>query len=903
MEGEEGAGSSGNGPPKELLFIPKPPRLLSPSLKNEHEIKKEKLRPVKPLSFDELPRKLMLYLLQHKDKEEVVRAILLQESRNPLEICYQLRCLFESLPQKILANKKHIVQFFCDLELHMAEEDSDKKDFMTLLGQLFYFANEDLPWLGKILAQQEDVIQVAKTIDQKFGIVVSKVKNKLRDLWVRQEKTKLQPADMALQTAFPFVLAKFLITNYGTVNFMLIPHLQEVFLNSDSNLKGCETHFSRILSCLWDTPELCVALSNLKPPRMARGPINMILKLSLSMSRFAPLTNFSSQQMVLATALSALTSHLRQGESGNCFAASLAIGLLSSQLKLCVKDFSDLIFHGKLSRTVGKVKIDFPFLLKPDYSSYAQKITLNAKGAILEAQKKGRKLSQQFFQPKKETNIESSLLWRDPGIERICHALALIPEVDVKQVIEDWFVDKSTTKEVTIEELIEGLIVRYQKKYPGENEEINALKERLALAYESQTRNLLLKAWESSLASMAEGGEGGEIRRSISEAIYSALAGFCRRLKLGGVEHYLKELYKTIFERIWLQYDFSMGLEKSGDQLLQGAFVLHDQMTKKRYDNPKTFAVFIYDIVEKSEFKNVKIRELLLKYIETRDFIVDVIQHHHRESLIDGDPMRDYKKMQYTPWVMYCGNRSKAAMKVYFGKEKKWEEMMPKDSVDLLTNILLFRKKTFDENGELALKFIPVSTIGMHAFSLSLLHPSLPPMTLVEAELTQWIEKRLITVGIEVAGQIMTKDGLEKFIEFIKSGIVPERSRELFIDYVKQQTKEMTVYEWREIIRKFLSKEIVFNATSKRQWLRGIDMALFKALPKQDQKRIEQSAICFADTNWQHEGRSIYFCFACNPGSRYVELWECYEDGTHLELLDQSVWINGSTWEIYQPRG
>lgn len=841
------------------------------------------------------------------------------KGRPLLEIYSQITTLFQ-----MRHLKKTVIQRLSDFTFYiidLAGKDEEKLEFyQEILGKFFYLISVDISLGEKLVPLSKNFDSSLQIIEREFAASLSLIKEKLECFKERHRKTGIQSFEQAMQTAIPYILAQLLITGVGTINYLLIPSLQKNFLHDIFSKKYAENYFY-VLDCLWKSPQLCDQLAHLEAPTTPRAPTSIILKLSLSIQNLAPITNFNVQQMVLATALSALASHWRQRGSGSCFASSLTIGLLSSHLELCLKDFAQLIKSNKLSRTICHTVVDFPFLLTPNSSELHKKLFFTPEAKIVKKisedsmENSGELFSEEDIEEEIEGKMEEAFIWEAPGIEKVCHFLAIESQEGVEAAIKILCCEKEEEGdsyggvEATVGELLQQLVLYSKEKYSAENKDATVLFTQAALAYESQTCNLLVKAWESAIAGMTEGLDGGLIKQEIIKAVFKALIQCCREWKLeeGSVQIAYK-LKEQLLDYIHLQYDLSMYLPPStGREGVAGAFVLYDKIDNERIDNPLSFANFIQKaliaVAESLPLSPSQKNSLekLLHYTKQRNFIINTLCAYCPESILEADPIREYKKMHYAPWVNFSGNLSKVALQVYFEEKstKEIEKFMPANGLDLLKKIFLLKKKLVDRIEREEIKYIPVSTLGVHAFSLLLSHPS---FSLEEKmNFNEWVEQKLLTAGRTVSEALLPLENLEKIIKYVKKYLLTPNKELLLDNYLAKIPQELSVKEWRSILAAFLESNEPCDAFAHRQRVCSLDTAFYRALPLRLKQLLEASAVQFADTNWQYGNFDLHFCFVVNPATGEVEMWEAYDDGSHLQAIDQQQWIVKKTWEFYSP--
>ena len=141
----------------------------------------------------------------------------------------------------------------------------------------------------------------------------------------------------------------------------------------------------------------------------------------------------------------------------------------------------------------------------------------------------------------------------------------------------------------------------------------------------------------------------------------------------------------------------------------------------------------------------------------------------------------------------------------------------------------------------------------------------------------------------------------QNLMQRLKEILLHEMSEEevhRILDCVKGTQDGLTIKQYRHNILKNCHSVHPLPKVSIEKLVRQIDTALCQSLTPQLKKILEESAVHFADTNWCNGIQDLHFCFAVNPGTGELELWEAHANGTHLMALDQNYWLFNQKWEF-----
>lgn len=459
-----------------------------------------------------------------------------------------------------------------------------------------------------------------------------------------------------------------------------------------------------------------------------------------------------------------------------------------------------------------------------------------------------------------------------------------------------------------------------------EKKPLGTLYQKAVFAYESQISNPLLKVWENAIAGMAEGKERGLIKTLILNSTCRTIDEIIQKtypIKAGMVESFIHLLENKLISAIQLQYDpvIHKNAIANDQRSIESAFVLYDKSTSfnfsewMRIDTPAAFQAFLARKVEEvisdlGEKKNNNLQKLFLKQIHrilleslhSNEFLETLLKHYHPENANIEHPLQQLSSLQYTPWTTMTGNDSKNVFNVYMETSLNNPTMRfaPNSAKALLARIINIARETGSNNNPThANILIPARILSLHTFLLMPDHPSLVHALKYKGGDESWIDEHVIDPGKQVSDTFIDMKTRLVLIVYAYQNLLPRDKILEFIKEVSNAPELISIKNFRNFVLKSLNDFVPADDFVKVARARQLDTLLCQNMPEALRKKIETSAVHFADTNWAEGIHDIHFCFAVNPGTGELELWEVYDNGTTLSALDQNKWLLNKEWEIF----
>lgn len=774
-----------------------------------------------------------------------------------------------------------------------------------VLGQLIYLVNINPP-LALAAIQAPHTNMAIENINKEFNISIQDLCYRLQSHYVAHYETQLQEPDVAIHHMIPVEIAKALLTDSGSINIGIIDILSDIFLSSEGHHLDHEANLSYALKLLQRSPKLRGEFDKIKAPNSSKMPSNDVIRASLGIETSQSISVYHTK----LTALIALLSHLRQGDEGSCFAISLAIEILSAHLGCCFKDLRQLLQESKLSRQVQNVCKDIPFIKRISDENLEKLITVDHNGCILLKNRKGAEI------------------WEAPGLQAACLSIGLkTPKQAIQAILSNLFDKTSQPMDCRINDLIKKLC-EYAQQQGISQKPLGDLYSQACFAFSSQTSQPLLKIWENAIASMAEAEEGSMVKTAILESILDSLQFKLGELKIQPsrlLQRLFLNVQKQLYESIQLQYDpATRNHWDENSHMTQGGFVLYSH--GKRIDNESLFRSFVQStlshvdqLLQTSQLKENERTELaktihiLNTYLDSHDFMNYLLARYHPSnttlvSQLKPNEALHYDTLSFTPWITQTGNNSKAVLKIYLETDNQItaERFVSKGAEEALTNIIEMCKRMSDEEKRLFVnnpnKLKPFCILGKHRLPFMAGNPSLATAWQKNQPTSDWIREFVINPGLDIANTPTDKTFHKQILDNLKSDIFPRflSSQDILacLNLIKDIPEQITIQSYRKAIVAICQKVKGLHNPTINNLVRHIDTILCQSLEPTLKKKLEESAVHFADTNWCNGIHDIHFCFTVNPGTGQLELWEVYSNGSHLVALDQNYWLFNQKWEF-----
>lgn len=715
------------------------------------------------------------------------------------------------------------------------------------------------------------------SIDNAFRNAIKKVHKQVDSLYKSQMQTGLQNAEVVRQIAFPTEIAHLIVLSTGAVNFTIIPEIIDEFIENSKEVNNFSAGLKTGLQLLWNSASLREKIASIRLNSPPSASALTVIRAALHIPFEQPVSDTDAK----ICAVSALLTHLRQSKSGSCFATFIAIELQSIAPLQCIDDFLHLLQKGFLERNVDETKRTFPYLLSQSCEDLFKNITLNSSGHIRDA---------------KNGDV---CIWEDPGIKLVCTQLQI---KDPQTFFLNWLQAQTIPPNgltITIDRLLTELCLLNQQ----------APIEEVRFIYSSMTSHPLLRAWENSLAGMAEGKRSGLLQTALEQTIQYFFEKKAERMKLLDVyqsEDIRAKLSKELSLRVRYLYDPAYVLTGRSD--CSGAFVLFDSKGKDdsttwtKIDSATTFQALIPSLIDSILPEDSKLKRGLYTVFASDKSLSKALKKYHRENELGNTRKKDLSKLRFTPWVTLIGNDPKMVFRVYLESEIPFNitEIRPSNAKDLLNTLIekytnlpeTIKKRNLREQSRLT----PVRIPGMHSFSLLAGHASLRPIYKSGFVKKTWIEEKILKEGFFISSLPMTSAYKQRLIDYVADKLINKSDAEAFRKKIAAQTETIKFKKFRNTL--FACVQEFLDEDEKNEWQRRIDLKMIQALPAPIREAWEDSIVHIADSNWQVSVNDVHYGIGINPSTGDLELFSVLDNGKIFDFLDQEQFFGRRVWEL-----
>lgn len=771
---------------------------------------------------------------------------------------------------------------------HSLRSPTDPKEETALvaaIGKLAFLTNHSPNTLLPLIDLSSPSV-TSRNLEEAFQQHLIKEKKTLAPLLPPENSRSFSLINTDSFQPLSLTLAQLLIQDTGSLNFGIIPSLLHSFFPLQTAPECVLSKIQRTLLLLYTSPQLRQQLNQMDfsspfPPSSAA-----LIRATLALPALTPIEPFHGK----ITALSALFSHLRQGEANSCFATFLAIQLLENAPHQCLQDFHQLLTKGALKRECEGTLTSFPFLIKTPSPSLKQAIEVQEGGWAL------------------FPNSPPTLLWENPGFLAAARALKhSSPQAIYQKILDNLASQRGFPFTTTPQELLTSLC------------QLSSSPTSTAFsAREAMRSSPLLRAWSNAIAGLPEGCMSGSIKKRSLESVAKCLL---KRVSTYG-EGEKKELnrffdlfYKELIQRSRFQYDpsFSHTSLAWDQRSTEGAYLLHDSNGQpfiekwSPIDTPQKFQNYIFQIAQEAwrKLHPLETPFPLASYLLSSQFLLDALYFYDLSNLFATSPLQDFQNLPYTPWIDRRGGNTQKVLQVYFEHSSlpSTFKSSPQNAQELLETILDYGKELSETTQKKLINqptfLLPVRTPGRHAFNLMLGHPSLKEGWTGEIPTHQWIHTHLLEPGQALSHAPCAPSTREKVERYSAQCFLPQKLHQAFFQATSALPHKLSIQGYREQLLHILKKLGSFSRETLPLIERQIDGHLVQALTHYQRQHLAACTLHFADTNWGMGAFNQHFCFLLNPGSGKVELWTVLSHNQGYWPLNQKSWVQEQIWEFF----
>jgi hypothetical protein len=783
--------------------------------------------------------------------------------------------------------------------IHKARED---------IGKVVFVADRALSTPNSYDPDAMTLGEAVTHIDQQVQDYLREDLKQLMEKNDRANDFELQDPDMFLFIEKPKTIANLLLTSEGQLNLGLISKIKSEWFAA-TNLLEYEQGILYVLDQMDTTWQS--AIDAIQPPSKTQSPSNTLIRADLGMDPKENITQRHCQQLVLG----ALLSQLNQGPVGDCFAVSWAIKKHNEFLLNSVADYAAILRDGFLTRNVNGVPDHFFFETTIADDAFTAQLTLRGTGWVDE--------------------FKGKMFWECPNMIAAAKQMGIPNLVALRtKILEKIFNFTNKPKTMTCGDLIQyfAKTIVENTDHPEHSEDELAMLGKYGF---SLSNNRLLRAWEASLAAMAEDRHGDYVRDNVSDCVMKVLKPVFdnSEKKAGGayqktlIEEFKKIFQTTMNNSFRLVYNGSIPLQhiSSDGSSSSGGFELYkrdvEDLTNKgvRVATPDQFRDFVFVMIDqatKAELGKVSsskdrkvissVSDALKLCAHGNNFKRDLLWAYDEANREVEDPALHFGDLERTPMTSLDGDNPWEVEAIDTGKDftPDVKTIKPKDPGALLQWLLGLAswkestKQYLDED---------TATSPQHAFNIEFENEEFKAFLGSKLSPDQWIKKALVDPGQKISRSEMSSAAKAALQEKIK-GWLSDQFNNPIPGPVMQNVDQLfstlntrygvTVQQYSQRVHDGLVKIFRFNKDHSIAFSLAFDQTLIRSLPQDQRKAIESQAVRFAKTNWNRGPENLFFCCFFNPRTEKVDFADIAENHTGLEPMDQFEWIDDLDWEV-----
>lgn len=833
-------------------------------------------------------------LNRYADEWRLLSALVKEQAKQRPELTQQVKSFCVHLFQETVLKSHQLEGLLLPVHIDRSHDFKQAKEFVGKILFLFdqqpecleeIFTKEDIVWPAKgvilTAAQQKEfnkkLAHVVTNVEGNFIKFVECSANEVSQVWSTHKKGSLQDADLAVSQALPIMFAKLLVTSVGLVNLNIIDFLKGKLVHPEHQRLTYEKDISNVLDAFKRNPELQQVLSQVQKPNSERLPSNELIRATLRLPFDQSVTNHDAQVVALA----GLLSHWRQKNVSSCFVACFAIQTLQTALVQSLKDFARILHESGIKKVDAKgVEKFYTFTIRMTDETLTETVEIDAHRHLVDD--KGKQMQ---------------LIHKVPGIVVACQGMG-IPDSAIEKAVLDT-VQHSLTRSFTMREFLIKIAI---KNFP--KAKVNEAISRGVYRYEAENQSGLLRAWENILGSLEENNIE-KIREGMIRLLKDKFPAISDKI-LDALKEEINTQTALIFESSLLSRP---GVSEEHYDNLTGAFVVYDKNSSesttkwKRITGPQGFQKYCVKLFRRAtdkmnralskEQRNIqtKMNMEIIDFFKSKTFIESMIRNYDQENASMTQPLKNLASSEHLPWIDSSGGSTVTIFKMYWQEVRKRERLPKPPTITKQACQLIALSKGFQEwqKDRKDKVFLPISG-GGHVFSLLPLHPTLTRDLVPDESVYQWLHRTCIEPGKAATNEWTTTEMRQKLIDIIHQEILDESDIASFDKKILTLGLEKTIAQFRNAILDIFKDLKRYDLKSARLEIDNIIHE--KIIPPQLRKQLVNSAIHFADSNWEEGVYDVHFCYMVNAGNRELEYVVMNEDGSNIIIVDQDKWLN-----------
>ena len=712
---------------------------------------------------------------------------------------------------------------------------------------------------------------------------------------------------MLLSMYEPKMIAYNLLTKEGKLNLGMIPLFKAAVI-PEKNLLEYQVGMNWVLATMnssWQ-PIFDTIVQPVKDNEESAYMLRAYLRLKSSQE----ITDFHAKWAALA----ALLSQLTQGAVGDCFAVSWAIKKHNEYLTQSLKDYAELIKNGYLTRSVGGIPERFYFDNTLADDDLQNAISITSLGALGD----------------KGINI-----WDVPGILNACRMMGHEASRGLlRDAIKPLFANNQGSINTTPEKIIES-IARLSVQGTSDLKLQNQIL--LGKYGFSLTQNHILRAWETAMAGMAEAVPNQNIRELWLGSVNSALKALWDNIKANHsaeTQVLITQLQSNFVSdmnaltRCIYNSAIPLAQVSSDGSSTNGGFELYGRSREDefcrgwRVANPVDLQDFLLDVINTAAHNLAKtyssedevallnsISNNFDSYMAGAEFMKDLFYAYDEGNKKFPDPASHYLELSMTPMTSLSGDDPFAVEAIDTGisflpDAKTINPHNPYQLIQWILNLAQWKETTQHYLEDSVPNELDPATSPQHAFNISFEDSDIKAFVLSKQSSDGWIYNKIVAPNLKLQTTLVDDKTKQTFsdnlIHWLNENVQGFKQIEgafsSSLSHINQ--KQMDIKTYATAVLSLLSTSLHATENAQKELSVVFDSLFLISMPDALYQELSQTALRFANTNWNQGDKDIYFCVYYNPRSGGLSFGTIDEDRSNLNAMNEYEWVDQQQWEV-----
>ena len=743
------------------------------------------------------------------------------------------------------------------------------------------FANAYLP--NQVVAAVTGVSPV-KEVHAQFAAALKRMIHSLHSFRNYEDRSGLEDASISFSMRLSREISIGLLTEGGKLNIGVIPYIKAALFPEGKKLRSYETIICRVLGQIdssWQP-----LLDGVVKPNPEASASESLIRADLNLNSHVPLTDLHAKQAVLA----ALLSHHSQGPMGDCFSVSLGMKLQDEFLKNALRQYGELIQYGSIGKLINGKSERFFFKNTISEGNLQKSITVDPTGKL----------------------ASGMVLWSTPNFKFAFRAMGIDPPTKfVAAALKALGAVEGSIK-TTPDAVIQAFAAASLSDFPK-----SSLQGQIdAGRYAFTVDNRVLRAFETTLAAMAEAKRSEYIRNHLLQSINTALQPTFNHLEgiyaAGPVAQFRDAMEHSILDRIRYVYNAAIqDIDVSrGGSSISGGYELYDKhpmysyQIGSRIETPYQFQQLILDAVRKAgQTFNASNLMAIASAVETAvkssGFLKQVLIAYDPANEENIDPVSHFRQLARTPM---CSQDKGDPIEIeeidtglLFSPDLKTARLdHASDLFNWLLGLASWKEKTE--------RYIPSKTSDQpdskKAFHLAIDIEEIGELVKSGQKAADWEKSHLLDPGKALSSWIVDIGTRQNTIQAMMH-LLAKQSYNAAAQFqqgaIPLANAPMPLSQFASSLVRVLGQCLPGVDPYEVGFL--VDSTLMQNLPDAMIKPIVQNSVRLSLIGSERGSKDIYFCVYYNVRTQSLSFGTIDKDRTKLQPMNEREWLNAD-WNL-----